>query len=215
MRFLRYVFNHSRGQVQSVAVQDTPFGAFAIEVDGEDLEAIDLGVVDGDRAWALRDGTPCGQARFYLERLQEIDDTRGNQSDLPAILDVPCTLEGIRARLRARGPAGIPVKVRAWLATILPPETVAGLGIARGLPVSALKACEAIRTRRDPNGGSRVTHFERIAERQHEARRRRIERAIQRKAARTAAPAQAAGEAWEEMRAAIARALPRPAPQGD
>lgn len=164
MRFVRVVVSHTQNRVVAVLEQDTPFvrGGTAV-IAGEDCETIDLGVVE-DQAWTRLDGTPCGVTRHLLERLES------GSPDVRRIHDAPCTVEGIKACLRARGPAGIPIKVRAWLATVLPPDQVRALGIARGIPVAALKSCDAIRAARDPDGGSRRAYFERITHQQSERR---------------------------------------------
>jgi hypothetical protein len=196
VRFVRVTVSHTQNRVVAVMEQDTPFrsGGRCL-VAGEECETFDLGVVE-DQPWALPDGTPCSVTRHLLERLES------ESPDVRCIHDVPCTLEGIRARLRERGPTGIPVKVRAWLATVLPEPEVRAMGIAAGIPIAALKACEAIRARRDPSGGSRAEYFERIAQRQHETRRVKIERDIRRRSDRELA----ASQAFEEMRASIERA---------
>lgn len=177
MRFVRVVVSHTQNRVVAVLEQDTPFvrGGTAAIAD-EDCETIDLGVVE-DQPWTRLDGTPCGVARHILERLES------GAPDVRRIHDAPCTLDGVRARLRERGPAGIPVKVRAWLATTLPPDEVRALGIARGIPVAALKSCDAIRAARDPAGGSRQAYFERIT---HQQALRRSARALAKRRARAA-----------------------------
>lgn len=164
MRFVRVVVSHAQNRVVAVLEQDTPFdGGGSVTVAGEDCETIDLGVVE-DQPWTRLDGTPCGVTRHILERLES------GSPEVRRIHDAPCTIEGIKARLRARGPAGIPVKVRAWLASVLPADQVAAMGLARGVPIAALKSCDAIRAVRDPDGGSRGRYFEAIAGRQSAGR---------------------------------------------
>lgn len=199
MRFVRASVSHTTNRVVGVVEQDTPFTsaeAGVVTIAGEECETTDLGVVE-DQKWTDRDGKPCGLTQHILERLESGD------AGIQRLHDVPCTLDGIRARLRERGPAGIPVRVRAWLATVLPSDQVDALGIARGLPISALKACEAIRTRRDPHGGSRMAYFELVAQCQHETRRAKIERGIRRRTEKEAAIATAAAQAWQEMQTSI------------
>lgn len=187
MRFVRVTVSHTRNRVVAVMEQDTPFltGGHAT-LDGEECETYDLGVVE-DQEWTDAQGQPVRMTAHLLEHLES------GAAGIEKLHDCPCTLEGIREHLRARGPAGIPVKVRAWLATVLPDHEVRALGIAAGIPIAALKACEAIRTKRDPAGGSRQAHFERIAERQHTARRGKIERGIRNREGRERAAAEATG----------------------
>lgn len=200
MRFVRVTVNLARNRVVSVMEQDTPFQSPAgTTVDGEECETYDLGAVE-DQEWRDGAGRPCGLTRHLLERLERGD------ADVRRLHDVPCTLEGLRSRLRERGPSGVPVGVRAWLATVLPPEQATAMGLVRGLPISALKACEALRAARDPHGGSRLAYFERAA---HEQASRRAGKELRRRrvrAEREAAQAVAAAEAWDEMRASIERA---------
>lgn len=160
MRFVRVTISHTQNRVIAVTEQDVPFGhGGAITVIGEECETIDLGVVE-ECHWTDLAGHPCTPSRHVYVRL-EID-----HAGMPKIHDVPCTVGGIKDRLRAGGLQAVPIKVRAWLATVLPPDQVAALGIGRGLPISALKACEAIRVGRDPAEGSRMAYFEAIAHRQ-------------------------------------------------
>ncbi|MCL4687498.1 MAG: hypothetical protein KJ007_02910 [Burkholderiales bacterium] len=164
MRFVRVVVSQTQNRVVAVLEQDTPFnGGGYVTIAGEECETQDLGVVE-DQSWTRLDGTPCGVTRHLLERLES------GSPDVRRIHDAPCTMDGIKARLRERGPAGIPIKVRAWLATVLPADQVAAMGLARGIPVAALKSCDAIRAARDPDGGSRRLYFERITHRQSERR---------------------------------------------
>ena len=181
MRFVRVVVSHTQNRVVAVLEQDTPFvrgGSAAIA--GEDCETFDLGVVE-DQAWTRLDGTPCGATRHLLERLES------GSPDVRRIHDAPCTVDGIKVRLRERGPAGIPIKVRAWLATVLPADQVAAMGLARGVPIAALKACETLRAARDPEGGARAGYFEAIAARQSAGRSARALAKRSAKAGRAAA----------------------------
>jgi hypothetical protein len=107
-------------------------------------------------------------------RLQRVDGKFAAKPDceLPKLIDCPASMDGIERVLRTSGPKGIPVKVRAWLACILPPHHADALGIGRGLPISAIKAAEAIRMKRDPRAGNRMEYFSRIAQRQADERAR-------------------------------------------
>jgi hypothetical protein len=164
MRFVRVTYGKTSGQVYAVFEQDTPFtSGGSARPDGEECETVDLGLVE-EQAWTDLDGGPCGPTLHILRRIEA-----GFHHGVERVHDCPCTLDGIRARLRAKGPAGIPVKARAWLANILREDHAAAMGIGRGLPVSALKAAEALRNRRDPMGGSRMVYLEAIAQRQADA----------------------------------------------
>jgi hypothetical protein len=50
------------------------------------------------------------------------------------------------------------------------------MGLARGLPISALKAAEAARNKRDPLGGSKMDYHLKYAHRQAKLLREAIER---------------------------------------
>lgn len=119
--------------------------------------------------------------------------------DFPEVMDIPTTLDGIKQRLRVKGPQSVSPKARAWLTLMLPPHEVEAMGIARGVPIAAVKASESLRTRRDINGGSRQAFLERAAQVQHEARRRKIERDAQRRLERERAAAARAARALEEL----------------
>jgi hypothetical protein len=204
MRFVRVTVSHTQNLIVGAVEQDTPFeredgGRVQIwrEIDDvmvpEECEVMDLGVVE-EQAWTNREGKPCRVTEHILERLESGD------AGIEKLHDCPCTHEGIKARLRARGPDGIPVKVRAWLANVLPPDLVDAIGIGRGLPISAMRAAEALRNRRDPKGGSRMEVLDRIAQKQANSHSAARLRARQRVALR----AQAADEAFNEKRASIA-----------
>lgn len=219
MKFVRVVVGRSSGAVLGVMDSDLPWvPGESVRPMGEDFEIADLGFVDGG-VWTDTQGRGHRLAKHVFERLQragvkgrDVKERRASATlhveglhaladvlELPAIHECPCTLAGIKDRLRARGLAGIPVKARAWLALMLPLHEVALMGIGRGLPISAFKAAESARVARDPNGGSRQAVFERIAQRQAEARaksrqrerdrqlerdRRRLERKAERAAKR-------------------------------
>lgn len=168
MRFVRVTVSHTQNKVVGVAVQDLPFfseHAGKWHCDGEECETYDLGCVE-DQEWLDENGQPCTPCRHIMHRL-ETDDPM-----IAKIHDVPCTLEGIKQRLREKGLAGVHVKVRAWLANVLPPHHVDAMGIGRNLPISAMKAAEALRNKRDPHGGSRMLVLERQAQQRSDARSR-------------------------------------------
>jgi hypothetical protein len=158
MRFVRVTYSHTRGRVVAVSQLDVPFEGDRdglVLMSGEDCEISDLGVVE-PQDWTDLQGRPCRASRHILERLE-----LGRDPELVRVHAVPCTINGIAAALRARGPAAIPPTVRAWLAMVLPADKVAAFGIGRGVPLSVLKAAETLRVRHDPRSGSRLPNFER------------------------------------------------------
>lgn len=183
--FVRVFIGRTTNQVHHVVEQDVPFenAGRSIRDSHQELDAVDLGFVE-HHDWRDLEGAPCTPSMHIFLRLEK------DHSDMPEIHDCPCTMNGIEARLRAQGPSAIPVKARAWLANILPPEKVTAWGIGRGLPISAMKAAEAIRNKRDPAGGSRMPILNAIAHAQQVALRTRIERR--------------AGRAFEQQQAAAA-----------
>lgn len=220
MSFVRAFIGRDSGAVQHLIETASPFvddGPMVRVVNdrgepvGEGLDLADLGWMEPTIvSYQTLDGRPCSPSRHIFDRLKNRpaptrDELAAGLATLPRFHDCPCCMNGIRARLRAGGPGAIPIMVRAWLATVLPPDQTAEMGIGRGLPISALKACEAIRTRRDPQGGSRLAYFEAVAQRQHEARRVRIERGIRQKAERASAATPAAGQSQGNMRGAPSR----------
>src|SRR5260221_10085704 len=188
MIFERLVVSHTRDCINAVLAQDVPFERGMISAEGEVCEIFDLGVVE-DHAWTDRNGATCSVSRHIHERLEDAGtrardllerrvsaelhveglDGLAALLDVRRILDAPCTIETIKDRLRARGLAGIPVVVRAWLATVLPDHHVDAMGVARGVSISAMKAAERLRNKRDPLSGSRLQLLERIAQRQSDA----------------------------------------------
>jgi hypothetical protein len=167
MRFVRVTFNRARAEIVGVAQQDTPFHGAGGEmgVSGDDCETFDFGVVQDA-------GEPGEPTRAWLEAMRAAPtaEVLARRVDIGArVLDCPCTIDGIKTRLRERGPNAIPVGVRAWLANVLPPDQVAAMGLGRGLPISIQKAMEALRVKRDPAGGSRMFVLERKAQRQADA----------------------------------------------
>ena len=122
-------------------------------------------------------------AKKASERVVEEALERTSFNPLPgdkaiAVHATPCTLPGLRERVRQHGPQVIGARVRAWLAAVLPAHVSAELAIARGIPISAIKASEALRIRRDPLAGSRMEILERVAQERSDldARRRLIKR---------------------------------------
>lgn len=182
MIFVRVTISHTTGRVLAVFSQDTPYtqGGEAL-IEGEDCETLDLGVVD-DGPWTDANGDPCALGEYVLARLQKKSkaaepqklkaataDEFAELAELPRVMDSPCTVRGIKQRLRERGPAGLPVTVRAWLANVLPPDEVQAMGIARGIPLSAIKSAERLRNKRDPSGGSRLFALERKTQQRADA----------------------------------------------
>lgn len=174
MKFVRVTFSRTVNEVIAVSELDVPFDGERDGMmlrDNEDCEVRDFGVVE-PQAWTDLDGKPCRPSRHILERLRA-----GRDPELARLHAVPCTIPGIKGVLRAGGPAALPAKVRAWLAMVLPADQVLAFGIARGLPLSVLKAAEALRVRHDPRSGSRLANFERhIQARADTAASRRLAR---------------------------------------
>jgi hypothetical protein len=185
MRFLRIYTRKDTGEIVTVIERESPFtenhppitmrtddgtAPFEIEEHEAVAEDFDPGLAEYGPTKLLRPMTP---ARHLFERLHhkgggKFDAKPG--TDIPSLIDFPASMEKIKTALRSKGPNGMPVKVRAWLANILPPAHVSQLGIARGLPISAMRAAEALRNRRDPAGGSRMEYLNAIAQEQSDAR---------------------------------------------
>lgn len=161
-----------------------------------DLQVLDAGFVL-DHEWTTSEGEPTTPAHHVWLRLshqgqpaltfqQAIDVLRGHP-EMPKIHACPCTLEGVRAHVRAKGHNVLPAVVRAWLTHTLPPDDIEALGVWRGIPVSALKAVDWIRCKRDARAGSVRVNLERIVQERIDARleahhrkhRERLERAME------------------------------------
>lgn len=174
VRFARaFTFN---GNLVCVLEQEVPFEPQqGVLVDGVPLDGHDIGLVEDFEPTDPENGDArCTPARHLFARMESSGGTVRVKPghSLPPIIDCPCTLEGIRDRVRAKGPAGVPTKARAWLTLLLPPDEVRALGIGDDIPVSALIALESMRVRRDPRGGSRVGLLERQAQRASDERTR-------------------------------------------
>lgn len=207
MIFVRIVVSHTRDRVNAVMTQDQPFERGMVKAEGEECEIFDLGVVE-DHDWRDRDGNACSPHRHLLDRLEDGGFSaaalkaqrigarveRLGSHPLAAvlgvrrILDCPCSIATLKDRLRARGPDGLPITVRAWLANILPSDQVAEFGIGRGVPISARKSAELLRNKRDPLSGSQIPRLEAMVLRQERAREEKAVREHQ-----------AAESAWQEM----------------
>jgi hypothetical protein len=178
MRFVRVTVNHDTGELVGVIQQDIPFsaGGGCLLVTGADgrkqrCETFDLGMVQ-DHDWRDAAGNATHPARHIHDALVRAGATpaqfakgevTAEHAGLREILDCPCTHDGIRDRLRAKGHQGLPLKAIAWLAATLPQHQADALGLA-GVPIAALKAMERIRNSRDPLGGSRMELLERAAQ---------------------------------------------------
>lgn len=186
MSFIRGFVGRISNQVQHVIESEIPFADAGPvirvlnergEPVGEELEARDLGWMEPalDQYQTI-DGKPCSVARHVFDRIKgRPAPSRGELAsggDLPPFHDCPCSMNGVKDLLRAKGPAAIPTKVRAWLANLLPPDQVAAMGLGRGLPIAVLKAVETLRNKRDPAGGSRMFVLERKAQQQADAQAR-------------------------------------------
>lgn len=152
--------------------QETPFDGgdlIARNADGTVIPTVahDLGLVEDFSPTTLT-GETCSPAHHLYQRTLHRDGA-GNLRWHPdaasqVVLDCPATVEGIKQRLRERGLEGIPAKARAWLTLMLPPEQSRGLGIDGGISVAVLKSMDGIRTRRDPNAGSKLVPLLREAQ---------------------------------------------------
>lgn len=152
MRFVRAYYRN--GVCIAVAEQETPFLHSSIA----DADEVDIGLVE--------DFDPQGRAPSA-----RLFDCLNAGEPLPAaVIDCPPSIEGIEQRLRERGPRGIPSKARAWLTLMLHSDESAALGIDSDIPLSALKALDNMRTRRDPHVGSRLFVLERQAQQQSDTR---------------------------------------------
>jgi hypothetical protein len=167
MRFVRVYTLAASGEVVNVTQQEIPFNHAGISIPGVALDMHDLGLVEDFAPTSVSSGEPCTPSAHLFQRLERDPASGGFRAkaghELPPIIDCPVTLEGIKQRLRERGPESIPAKARAWLTLMLPPAEVEALGVGRGIPVSALKALDDMRVRRDPGVGSRRVVLERAA----------------------------------------------------
>jgi hypothetical protein len=170
---MRFAQAHSvNGVIFNITVQEVPFQLPAVSM--FDAQGLPLAVVVVEcglfEDFEPRDlnGSRCSPARHLFQRIER-DSAGGIRAkvghELPPILDCPTTLEGIKARIRERGPDSIPAKARAWLTLMLPPDQVEAMGVGRGIPISALKALDDMRARRDPSVGSRRVRYDREAQR--------------------------------------------------
>lgn len=153
MSFIRVVVAKASGSVVAVLESDIPFGDRSSYTDsGQEVDLVDLGFA-APREWIDLDGVPCTPARHVFLRLDR------DHSDMPRIYDVPCTMSGMAAHVRAgRAVHGV---VRAWLAVVLPEHFERLFGKHEDFPLSVIKAAEAMRVRRDPGGpSSRVPMLE-------------------------------------------------------
>lgn len=217
MKFVLLFVNRASGHVDHVLEQDMPFKSSSPlqAAPFNDYEVVELGLVDA-ASWTDLEGSPCSASQHLFQRLgrgrvtgAEVrnwpigDGSLIEKANVRRIHDVPCTLEGLQARVRRHGPAGIPSVARAWLATVLPPHTASTLGVDIGLPISVLKAAEGIRNRRDPEGGSRMAVLNRMAELQAQNTRKAIERRARAKRDREQAAAAAAAAELAALQAEV------------
>lgn len=145
MRFVRAYYR--AGVCVAVAEQETPFTMPAVL----DADEVEVGLVE--------DFDPQGAAPS-----KRLFECMSQGTPLPAaVIDCPTSLDGIRQRVRERGPQAVPTKARAWL-TYMVPEDAKQMNLHRGIPVSALKALDDMRVRRDPHVGSRRVNFERAVQ---------------------------------------------------
>lgn len=172
MRFVRAYTRRADGALIAVMEQETPFEPQqGMEASEGELDVHDVGLAEDFEPIDPETEQPCSPARHLyarMERAPSAEPARGFRArpglTLPPMLDCPCTLDGLRQRVRERGPAGLPAKARAWLALMLPPAESEALGVGHGIPISALRALDAQRQRRDPVAGSRMFVLERAAQ---------------------------------------------------
>lgn len=172
MMFARISVNHTTGEVQAVATQETPFDrGGVVTVVGHNCETVDLGLVE-DQPFIDLAGQPCPASGHLFYRLiregikaSDIVARKTNPGKLVALAramevgkihDLPCTNAGLRAHIQANGKGGMPMAVRAWLVNVLPQRIVDELQLEEGVPLAAVLAAEAVRCRRDPQRGSRL-----------------------------------------------------------
>jgi hypothetical protein len=137
-----------------------------------DLELHDLGLVDHfDPIGA--DAAPCLPSQHLYARMLHRDaDGKLHfhpELEMPRIHDCPATREGIKARLRAKGPGGIPVLAHAWLTLMLPEHELQVMGVGAGVTPAHLKALDAIRVKRDPSQRSNRANYERALQARSDA----------------------------------------------
>lgn len=204
MKFVRIAIHRESGQVLSVRASEVIDDIPPVVPDAEQYEVFDVGcVMDG--AWL--------QASVF-HSLVERHAAAGSHPDAPRwrlkpdalerfgakIYFCPCTRAGIRAHLRARGQAGLPAVVRAWLLNILPTREVDALGLRGGVPIAMLKALE--RNRREIVDDGRIGHYERLLQQSSDQRSAvALERRTRERIARETV---VADSAWADMAASIA-----------
>lgn len=169
MIFVRVLINKATREIEHVMAQDWPFeGWQLIGVEGTVYDVADVGMLEELKPEPLTAGAPRTASQHVWDRVRglknaDLESTRKflrEHPEMPRLHEVPCTRAGIKALMCEKGREHVSVKVRAWLANILPEHQVAEMGLQRGIPISAMKAVEAIRNRRDPHGGSRMPQLE-------------------------------------------------------
>lgn len=186
MSFFRVFIGKKSGTVRHVIEEMMLFserGARAMEwgEDSEELEEVHIGfVLHHDWTEHAREGggDQCSPAHHFWTRiggltLEQAQDVIRSHPDMPKVHETPCTLGKLREHVRTKGVKSLPAVVRTWLTHTLPPHEIEALGVWRGIPLSALKAVDSIRVKRDPHGGSVRMNLERIA---HERTNERLSR---------------------------------------
>jgi hypothetical protein len=161
--------------------EETPIHAIEILADNShkrrDFVVHELGVAEHFEALHAITGAPCSPAAHLFQRLEAVlapdlapgavglrrfRPKAGHELAIPVFHDVPTTLEGILARLRAGGPTAVHERVGHWLhfMGVLSDEEMDAAGL-RAIPLAVALEFDAMRLRRSPSVGSRAETFKR------------------------------------------------------
>lgn len=176
MRFVR-VYTDASGVIKQVAECEAPFSpelrSRERDASGNDVPLFvrDLGMAEDFGPTDLA-GKPCAPSMHLLQRLEVataegVRAKAGREGEIPVFHDVPTTVDGIKALVRAKGPGAIPERVAHWLEymEVLADHEMDAAGLPRLTYASAVEF-DAIRKRRDPSHGSRADAVKRrISER--------------------------------------------------
>ena len=201
MRFVRVFIDRATGEPVEVHESELPIGAWLRDQDGE-FPFYDLGLMADFNAKTV-DGAKCSPAQAIRERIEKHPHADSHpdapklrfkaDSRLPKAVFCPCGVEDIKSHLRANGHERMPSIALAWLARVLPPDSISAIGAKSRVSLAMLKSMEG--NRRNLIDGGQKAHFERHIQRQSDARsaialerRKRIQ-------------AEAATSGWAEMQA--------------
>lgn len=187
MNFFRLYVGRQSGKVRHVMEQDTPFDVAGITEGegGEELDVVDVGFVVR-HTWTVHapgeavHGKRCAAAHHIWTRighhemahsltLEQARDVLRGHPEMPKVHDSPCSIEGMRERIRRRGVKSIPAAVRVWLTATQPPHVVDSLGIAAGVPLSAIKAAVRLHLAHDPHRADFTANLEREIQKRSDA----------------------------------------------